>query len=352
MNVSEHHSFLIFSLNGSRYGVTTQAVQEIFFLPALTPIDEAPRDIVGVVNLRGEVLPVMDLNLRFFQRSLDYQITDSIIVIEWQTVKIGLIVNQVHEVQDIPLEAIAPQIAYGRQNGSPSHHYITGVAKNLGELVMLLNPEQLIEYSGSPETPPFELNGTEIPGSGTSVQKDRRFCPHATPEDMALFQERAENLMKLSEGEDFTGLMPIAVIGLNDEYFGLDLNVVREFTDIRDITPIPCCPSRIIGNMNLRGEIVTLIDIRESLNLPITRAIGGTKVMVVHIDELVAGIAIQEVCDVMYLHPSKIAPVPAAIHSANDEYLRGTAPYREKMMSLLDLPKILIQGELEVNEEP
>ncbi|MCT7981961.1 chemotaxis protein CheW [Laspinema sp. A4] len=350
--MSEHHSYLIFSLNGSRYGVTTSAVQEIFFLPALTPIDEAPRDIVGVVNLRGEILPVMDLNLRFFHRSLNYQITDSIIVVEWQTVKVGLIVNQVHEVQDIPSEAIAPQIAYGRQNGSPSHHYITGVAKNLGELVMLLNPEQLIQYSDSSETLPFELNGTESPSTTTSVQKNRRFCRDASPEEMALFQERADNLMKLSEGEDFTGLMPIAVIGLNDEYFGLDLNVVREFTDIREITPIPCCPSRIIGNMNLRGEIVTLIDIRESLNLPITRAIGGSKVMVVHIDQLVAGIAIQEVCDVMYLHPSKIAPVPAAIHAANDEYLRGTAPYREKMMSLLDLPKILTQGELEVNEEP
>ncbi len=350
--MSEHHSYLVFSLNGSRYGVTTSAVQEIFFLPALTPIDEAPRDIVGVVNLRGEILPVMDLNLRFFQRSLDYQITDSIIVVEWQTVKVGLIVNQVHEVQDIPTEAIAAQISYGRQNGSPSHHYITGVAKNLTELVMLLNPEQLIQYSDSSETLPFELNGTELPSTASLAHKTRRFCPNATPEERALFQERADNLMKLSEGEDFTGLMPIAVIGLNDEYFGLDLNVVREFTDIREITPIPCCPSRIIGNMNLRGEIVTLIDIRETLNLPITRAIGGSKVMVVHIDQLVAGIAIQEVCDVMYLHPSKIAPVPAAIHAANDEYLRGTAPYREKMMSLLDLPKILTQGELEVNEEP
>ncbi len=350
--MSEHPCYLIFSLNGSRYGVTTNAVQEIFFLPALTPIDEAPRDIVGVVNLRGEILPVMDLNLRFFQRSLDYQITDSIVVIEWQSIKIGLIVNQVHEVQDIPLEAIASKITYGRQTSTPSHHYISGVAKNLGELVMLVNPEQLIQYADSPETQISELNGTNIPLPQTLFHKDRRFCPHASEEEMAIFQERADNLMKPTEGEDFTGLMPIAVIGLNDEYFGLDLNAVREFTDIREITPIPCCPDRIIGNMNLRGEIVTLIDIRQSLNLPITHAIRGSKVMVVHVEEVVAGIAIQEVCDVMYLHPSKIAPIPAAVHSANDEYLRGTAPYREKMMSLLDLPKILTQGELEVNEEP
>lgn len=356
---NQQESYLIFTFNGLRYGIATSAVQEIFFLPELMPIDEAPRDIVGILNLRGEILAVMDLNLRFGQRSLNYKITDSIIVLQWETLKLGAIVNQVHEVQDIPAEAISTQITYGRQISGKSHHFLAGVAKTEGELVMLLDSAQLIQHSDAIETTTSTDNNTlihngktEAVATNVGTLETRRFCPDATPEERAIFRERAENLMRSTDGQDLTGLMPIAVIGLNDEYFGLDLNLVREFTDIRDITPIPCCPDRIIGNMNLRGEIVTLVDIRRTLNLPVSGMKAALKAMVVHLDDLVAGIAIEEVCDVMYLHPSQVTPVPAAVHSANDEYLRGTAPYRHKMMSLLDLPKILSQGELEVNEEP
>ena len=71
----------------------------------------------------------------------------------------------------------------------------------------------------------------------------------------------------------------------------------------------------------------------------------------VQIADLVAGIVADEVLDVMYLNTSEITAVPAALHSANDEYLRGTASYREKMMSILDLHKMLTKGGLVVDEE-
>lgn len=355
----ERKSYLVFTLNGARYGVQTSSVQEIFFLPVLTSIDEAPLDIVGVINLRGEILPVMDLNLRFGHRAREYKITDSIIVLEWQELKMGLIVNQVHEVQEIGEEAISTQVSYGRQMTANSHHFVIGVAKNLSDLIMLLDPEQLIKYSESrdtqiqngiaPHTEDRRIDATALESDET---EPGHFYLHATPEEKAIFKERAENLMRPTEGQDFTGLMPLAVVGLNGEYFGVDLNVVREFTDIDEITPIPCSPPHIIGNMNLRGEILTLVDIRRALNIPMNQIGDVAKAMVVHLDDLVAGVTIEEVCDVMYLHPSQLTSVPAAVHSANDEYLRGTAPYRNKMMSLLDLPKILTQGDLEVNEEP
>ncbi|MEB3827083.1 chemotaxis protein CheW [Phormidium sp. CCY1219] len=358
----EQQTYLIFSSNGARYGVETRYVQEIFFLPLLKAIEEAPPDIVGVLNLRGEILPVMDLNLRFGHRSQNYKITDSIIVLEWKGVQMGLLVNQVHEVQQIGSEEIAKDLNYGRQMDASSHRFICGMAKIMGDLVMLLNPAPLIEHSETSEnvepslsqhSPSSQENSTiETPQLNFIEGKERSWRWDVSAEDMAIFQQRAQNLMQPTDTQDFTGLMPIAVVGLNGEYFGIDLNIVREFTDIRQITPIPCCPDRILGNMNLRGEIITLLDIRAVLNMPMSSISEGSKAMVVHLDDLIAGITIEEVCDVMYLHPSELTPVPAAVHSANDEYLRGTAPYREKMMSLLDLPKILTRGELEVNEDP
>lgn len=146
-------------------------------------------------------------------------------------------------------------------------------------------------------------------------------------------------------------MIPLAVIGLNGEYFGLNLEVVGEFTNICKVTPIPCCPAHVVGNMNLRGEIVTLVDIRSVLNMPLSATSTASKAIVIRVDDLVAGVPVDEVFDVRYLRPSEVKPVPATLHFGDDEFLRGTAPYFEKMMSILDLPKILAKGGLVVNEE-
>ncbi len=389
----EHKSYLIFKLNQYRYGLETSVVQEIFFLPELTPVPEAPPDIVGVLNLRGNILPVMDLSLRFGHRPIQYQITDSTIVIEWQGFSVGIIVNTVEEVKEIETAMIQAQISYGRKITTEGHHFVAGFAKLNTDIVTLLNPQHLIEYSEvvnplipfqdkqnrslsrrlghDPELPEQanpEAEMTALPGETepkdtekSTLLSDRRervdgdgqeyFCPQATPEERAIFRERAANLIEAARRQDITGLMSLAVVMLNGEYFGLDLSLVREFTDIRQITPIPCCGDFILGNMNLRGEIVTLVDIRHLLNLSRDGVNDVAKAMVVHLKDIVAGITIDEVCDVIYLQPSEIKAAPTSGHSGNNEYLRGTALYRDKILGLIDFQKIITEQELVVNQE-
>ncbi|AFZ11035.1 CheW protein [Crinalium epipsammum PCC 9333] len=366
----EAQDFIICSLNNSIYGIEASVVKEIFYLPELTPVAEAPRDIVGVLNLRGEILPVMDLYIRLGQQPQDYQLTDSIVVLNSEEFQVGVIVNQVHEVRNIAANEITTNLSYRRgmlsKNGSQpgivtSGKFINGVAQVDEDLVMLINHQTLIEYSklinSDSDDGDGEISANSQAAAALLLERTyngsntRIFCPHATPEERATFRERAENLRRATENEDFAGLIPLAVIGLNGEYFGLDLDTVREFTDISKITPVPCCPPHIVGNINLRGEIVTLVDVRGVLNLPIAGTNEASKVMVVRMEDLVAGVTVDEVFDVMYLNPTEMMPVPAAVHSINDEYLRGTAPYREKMMGVLDLPKILTKGGLTVDEE-
>ncbi len=388
----EHKSYLIFKLNQYRYGLETSVVQEIFFLPELTPVPEAPPDIVGVLNLRGNILPVMDLSLRFGHRPIQYQITDSTIVIEWQGFSVGIIVNTVEEVKEIETAMIQAQISYGRKITTEGHHFVAGFAKLNTDIVTLLDPQHLIEYSEVviplipfqdkqnrslnrrlghdpklPEQAKPEAEMTALPGeTDPDMEKstplsDRRervdgdgqeyFCPQATPEERAIFRERAANLIEAARRQDITGLMSLAVVMLNGEYFGLDLSLVREFTDIKQITPVPCCGDFILGNMNLRGEIVTLVDIRHLLNLSRDGVNDVAKAMVVHLKDIVAGITIDEVCDVIYLQPSEIKAAPTSGHSGNNEYLRGTALYRDKILGLIDFQKIITEQELVVNQE-
>lgn len=349
--MSELQPYIIFSLNKVRYGILAICVEEILALPELKPVVEAPLDIVGVMNLRGEIIPVMDLNLRLGYRLQSYSLTDCLIVLKWKNVRIGAIVDRVYDVANIPNETISKKISYGRE--SRETRFVAGIVQVEADIVMLLNHEILIQYSEPIEPRSKEETQSDIIKEKAADREKPKylhiFCPEATPAEREIFQARAENLKHQIEGSDLTGLMPVAVIGLNEEYFGLDLGVVREFTEITQVTPIPCCPPHIVGNMNLRGEIVTLVDIRSVLNLTRNNGIKASKAMVVQIDDLVAGVTVDRVFDVMYL--SQIQPVPSAVHSSQSEFLRGTAVYGEKMMSILDLPKIITQGGLIVDEE-
>ncbi|MFW6358255.1 MAG: chemotaxis protein CheW [Chroococcales cyanobacterium] len=350
--------YLIFSLNDALYAIETFVVQEIFFLPELTPVAEAPREIVGVVNLRGEFLPVMDLSLRFGYRPHEYQITDSIIVLVWQGIRMGLIVSQVSEVENIR----TTELSFGREiPGKPkvaslaSKTLVTGIAEVNSRIVVVLNHETLFELAESVDSlvEDTSSNREEVLDNQEEPRLKTQpvFCPHATAEERDIFRQRAANLRQQTETEDLRGLLPVAVIGLNGEYFGLDLKLVREFTDIHDTTPVPCCPPHIVGNMNLRGEIMTLIDLRGLLNLPLKLASSDQKAMIIQIDDIVAGVTVEEVFDVAYVNPMEMATLPVAVHSLNEDFLQGTAPYHDKVISILDMAKILNQGNLIVEEE-
>lgn len=347
----ENKPYLIFSLDDLQYGIDALLVQEIFHLPELVSIVEAPKDIVGVLNLRGKIVPIMHLGLRLGNLLPQCSLNDSAIVLDCDGLQIGIIVSNVYEVKNIDSSLIQKDIDYGRvKNINPK--FVEGIAKIDSNTIILINHNSLLR---DPE-------GLEILiGEGNSEQDLNKnslinnfyvtCCPQATAQEKAIFKERANNLRQSAKDNTSQELISLAVVGLNNEYFGFDLELVQEFTNVRNITPIPCCPSHVIGNMNLRGEILTLIDIRSLLNMPLAKTIDGGKAIVVSVEDEVAGLPVDEVFDVMYLHPSTISYLSIAGGATNEEYFRGTIAYSGNMLTVIDLPKLLKNKSLIVNEE-
>lgn len=382
----ESKNYLIFNLHYVCYGIDAKLVKEIFLLPELIPLAEAPIDIVGILNLRGKTVPIMHLDLRLGNPMQACQINDSVIILELPGLQIGVIVNTVHDVKMIEASAIVPEIDYGRERKiNPA--FIAGVAQIEAETIVLLNPEALVRETDAvgalgeelekalEESDLFETSDrdkstliqaedereisdiNEKKGAEETVRIIGSFydlcCPHATLGERAIFRRRSDSLRqaKTEAITDVNDQLSTAVVGINGEYFGIDLESVREFINIRNFTPIPCCPKHIVGNINLRGEIVTLVDIRGTLNLATSTIETGTKAVVIDVDNVVAGILVNEVFDVMYLHPSQIHSVPLAANSGANDYLRCTTSYSEKMLGLIDLDKLIVRGKLAVNQE-
>jgi purine-binding chemotaxis protein CheW len=342
----DYESYLLFTLEGSCYGLPAKTVQEIFFLPALTPVAESGAEVAGVLNLRGDIIPALDLNACLGKPRKSYSLKHVVIILRLDQRVFGLIVSEVHNVESIATSDITTNLD-GRYISHSERHLIAGLAKYNDDIITLLNPSAL--YVGQVRqvvAQSMAEGGTDI----VSTETTNEFLEQFTPAQRQVLRDRATGLLQQTANESFAGLSALAVVSLEGERFALGLEAVHEFTDVSQITPIPCCPSHIVGNMNLRGEILTLVDIRSFLNLNQTVTPQRKKAVVMRLDQLVAGVVVDDVFDVVYVHPADISSIPAAIHSVDNEYLKGVAKHDNSMMSLLDLPRLLTQGELIVNQ--
>ena len=333
--------YLIFSLHDTRYAIAAESTTEVFLLPELKPVAEAPPDIVGLLNLHSKFVPVMHLDLRFGHKFDRCHLTDSVIVVESQDLQVGIIVHQVETVIDIDDRYIQADLdsSYGRDRIERA--FVRGAIDLDDEIIILLDVDNLVRHPDALESVKPEAE------SATANFYDLYFAD-ATANVKAILHQRAANLKETLDDAEATELISVAIFSINGSYFGLDLRVVREFIKIERITTIPCCPGHIIGNMNLRGEILTLVDICQALNLTIVNCQRPAKAVVIEVDEVVAGIVVEEVFDVVELYPEELKPVPAAMNTNTAAYLKGMADYQGQSLNIIDLAKLLAQGAMTV----
>jgi purine-binding chemotaxis protein CheW len=341
-------TYLTFQLHNLQYAIGTDHVLEIFPLPELQIVPEIPGDILGVLNLRGNILPVMHLRRRLGQAQPVCRANDSVIVVECQGLRVGMIVDRVSEVCAIDDHDVQQDLAYGRAS-HVNTAFLQGVVQLGDDNILLLNPAALIisaaevtDWVGESDSLTINVERLQdIARAQFDLDTDfyQLYFGTATVEERQLLAKRANDLRQFAVANDNSRLIPLAVFELGGEYFGMNLELVREFIKIQNVRSIPCCPSQIIGNMNLRGEIMTLVDIRPALNL--AEQSVGTEAIVAQVGDLVAGISIDELHDIFYLDPADLATVPVANQSSRQGLVASTIPYRDHMLSILNLPQLL-----------
>jgi purine-binding chemotaxis protein CheW len=135
---------LTFSLNGQDYGLDLLEVQEIRGLTAITPVPNMPAHIKGVMNLRGAVLPVVDLRQKFEMPLLEYTQFNVIVIAHAGGKSVGLVVDSVSDVLNAPADSIQRAPDFG---GSVDSRLVQGLLKTDGRLAVLLDLEKLLTES-------------------------------------------------------------------------------------------------------------------------------------------------------------------------------------------------------------
>ncbi|PIQ27155.1 chemotaxis protein CheW [bacterium (Candidatus Blackallbacteria) CG17_big_fil_post_rev_8_21_14_2_50_48_46] len=136
-------TYLTFSIDLEEYAICVSYVTEIVRMQKIIEMPDVPAYIKGVINLRGKIVPVMDIRKRFNLPSLEYSDRTVIIVLEIEGVLTGIAVDRVNDVTELPAQAIEPPPHFARE--SETHSLIKGMGKSGEHVYILLDIEPMLQ---------------------------------------------------------------------------------------------------------------------------------------------------------------------------------------------------------------
>lgn len=138
---AQDNKYLTFQLAKEHYAIPILTIKEIIGMMPITTVPKLPRHIKGVINLRGKIIPVVDLRLKFGLDSQAYDERTAIIVMQQGSKMSGIVVDTVQEVQDILPEAIEPPPSHGTDI---DQSFLTGMGKVSEHVIMMLDAPSLL----------------------------------------------------------------------------------------------------------------------------------------------------------------------------------------------------------------
>ena len=282
-----------FRLGEEEFGLDIMKVQEIIKVPEITRVPQAPDFVEGVINLRGDVLPVINSRKRFGLEEVEKEDSTRIMVVNLAGASTGLVVDSVSEVLRLEKEQIEPPPPVIRGVES---RFLRGVGKlNDGKkLIMLLDTDHIFVKEEREQV-------SQVSNSASSTAKSA--------------DEKTEMVDEIQ----------LVSFGLAGEEYAVEVMNVQEIIRVPEITKVPSAPSFIEGVINLREKIIPIINLRERFAFGAIEKTDATRILIVNVSGLITGITVDSVSEVLRVPKSIIDPPPPIISGAEEEYIKGVA---------------------------
>lgn len=132
---------------------------------------------------------------------------------------------------------------------------------------------------------------------------------------------------------------------LENEKYGINVMQVQEVLRVTEIAPVPGAPNYVLGIINLRGNVVTVIDTRSRFGLASTEMDDSTRIVIIEAEEQVVGILVDSVAEVVDLKASEIETAPNVGTEDSAKFIQGVASHDSELLILVDLNKLLSDDE-------
>lgn len=132
---------------------------------------------------------------------------------------------------------------------------------------------------------------------------------------------------------------------LEDEFYGINVMQVQEVLRLTEIAPVPGAPSYVLGIINLRGNVVTVIDTRARFSLSPQDATENSRIIIIEVAGNVIGMLVDSVAEVVYLRQSEIDSAPN-VSDDSSRFIQGVCNREKYLLILVDVNKLLDQEEI------
>lgn len=130
------------------------------------------------------------------------------------------------------------------------------------------------------------------------------------------------------------------------EHFGVYIHLVQEIVRVPEITPVPEMPTFVEGVINLRGKIVSIIDLSKRLKIESATRGRASRILIVEVEKKTVGLLVDAVTEILRMPPESIEPAPDIVTSVGAEYIMGVGKLPDRLIILLDLKNILRPDEV------
>ena len=302
----EEEQLVSFLLDKEEYAIGIMKVKEIIRVPEIVKIPNCEDYIEGVVSLRNNLLPIIDLRTYFGMEHMDINDNNRILVVDMGSFTAGIMVDKISEVLRVPTSIIQPPPKFSTQSGEQ----LKGVAKlNDGKrMILILEPSKLIsddEISG--------FNGT-LDAAENSITKQ-------------LLDEEQ-----------------LVTFKIDMEEYGVKIANVEEINRMPEVTKIPRAPYFIEGIVNLRGNVIPALDLRRFFKLSEREITDATRIIIVDFEGKRTGIVVDSVSEVIRFEKNLIETPPDILSSGIDsDYVEGVGKLDDgkRMILIIDISKVL-----------
>lgn len=338
--------FMAFRLDDKTYAIPASRIVEIIQLPALQVMEKMPSHILGVMNLRGTIINIIDVRkiLRLPKRKLT--VDHQVLIINLGTSLVGIIADSVRDVIQVEVRDIK-DLPYRSED-----QYVNGAYKYQDDLIALLNLDSITREldSNNFHLTQGDLSETEV---STHAISELFPCDEASLEKLKLRALNLQSELKVDahHRNDYNQDRFVA-FSLNNETFCISLQFVKEFCKLKmlPLTPVPCVPQFIRGLVNFRGEFITIIDIKSFLNISKTPITDKTKIIVIKSSHLKVGLLVDDVFDIINIPAEKIYHSNNVKFEKNNFCLAEVLGEDKKVMSILDLESLLSDEKLNIED--
>ncbi len=329
----EKRMYLLFKVRETVYGFELPFVDEVIQLPELTCIAKMQNEIAGFLNLRQEIICVIDMPVTLGYSATKYSLDDYVIILKYDSLTFGVIVSEILDINELDVsEEVETEF---EQKKATVHPLVSTIARFNDDIVFILDPPLIYKKLSQI----YQEMGLD---KGV-LKTDQTVAFNISPGDRAIFLGRAQALAKKLVEVQKKNVMPLTVIHINQEYFGVDPEIIKEFTRIEDFTPVPTssAPSYLLGFINVRGEILTLIDLWQVLKNQKLEMKKSSKILVVTVHDLIVGILVDDILDIIFVKPEEFRAVPLGMQKAHDEFIKHTVLYEKDVLGVLNLTKVV-----------